>query len=254
MSAPETRGAVQKISNEVAANDDRDLAPTPATNQLGPLTREDANALKLYEHIIAPGLKTFVNVGNAFAYIRDARLYRETHSTFDEYCWGRWNIQRNYANKLILAAQVMENLGTTVPILPTTETQARPFAILAPEEQREAWSEAVETAPLDASGAPKVTASHVRKTVERRREQSAEPSPLSVTEPSNPPRTQATVTDAVGCVVTAVQEGEADVIYRAITAAQRVLSRRRMGTSPEALADAISALLGAMVDILMVPT
>lgn len=37
---------------------------------------------------------------------------------------------RNYANKMIAAAEVATNLGTTVPI-PTTERQARPLTRLS---------------------------------------------------------------------------------------------------------------------------
>lgn len=53
---------------------------------------------------------------------------------------------RNYANKLISASTVVQNLGTIVPI-PTTESQARPLTSLPPDQQREVWQEAVETAP-----------------------------------------------------------------------------------------------------------
>lgn len=48
-------------------------------------------------------------------------------------------------------------MGTIVPILPATETQARPLAILEPEIQREVWAKSVETAPNG-----KVTAAHVQ--------------------------------------------------------------------------------------------
>jgi hypothetical protein len=46
----------------------------------------------------------------------------------------RWQMTHNYANKLIRAAEVVGNLGTIVPILPTTETQARPLTKLDPEQ------------------------------------------------------------------------------------------------------------------------
>jgi hypothetical protein len=42
---------------------------------------------------------------------------------------------RNFANKLILAAVVVANLGTTVPI-PTNEAQVRPLTDLEPKQQR----------------------------------------------------------------------------------------------------------------------
>jgi hypothetical protein len=74
--------------------------------------------LKACESVIERGQQTFVEVGRALARIRDERLFREAgfHS-FDDYCQGRWGMQRNYANKLISAGE----LGTTVP----NERQAR---------------------------------------------------------------------------------------------------------------------------------
>lgn len=44
----------------------------------------------------------------------------------DDYCRERWGFARNYANKVIAAAEVMTNLGTNVPIIPATKSQARP--------------------------------------------------------------------------------------------------------------------------------
>ena len=38
------------------------------------------------ELVIERGQKAFVAVGNALAEIRDQRLYRETHATFEAYC------------------------------------------------------------------------------------------------------------------------------------------------------------------------
>jgi hypothetical protein len=69
---------------------------------------------------IKHGLQTFVDVGAALLEIRDSKLYRKEYGTFEEYCNKRWGWQRNYANKLIRAAEVVENLGTIVPILPAT--------------------------------------------------------------------------------------------------------------------------------------
>lgn len=159
MGAPVSRGAEQDNSTEVTANDGRNAALRTATNQpLGPLTRVDLNALKLYECIIGQGLKTFLKVGNALTLIRDARLYRESHATFENYCRGRWDISKTRAYELIGAAAVTQNLSAIADILPATESQARPLTALEPEAQREAWASAVESAPIDATGARKVTA------------------------------------------------------------------------------------------------
>jgi hypothetical protein len=83
-------------------------------------------------------------VGRALLQIRERRLYREAHKTFEDYCQDRFGMSRRRANQLILATSDTENLGTPVPI---TERQARPLTRLDPEQQREVWKEALNTAP-----------------------------------------------------------------------------------------------------------
>lgn len=112
------------------------------------------------EIVIEHGLQTFVDVGTALMEIRDSRLYRETHGTFEEYCRERWGLSRPRAYQLIEAAEVAGNLSTIVDKLPSTESQTRPLASLPADTQREVWQRAVETAPNG-----KVTARHVEQTV-----------------------------------------------------------------------------------------
>ena len=100
------------------------------------LTVSEAERLDACEQVIERGLATFVDVGTALLEVRDSRLYRMTYPTFEAYCEARWNMARNYANKLVTAAQVVNGLGTNVPILPANEAQARELSGLAPDEQR----------------------------------------------------------------------------------------------------------------------
>lgn len=94
------------------------------TNALYTLTEEEKIRLADHEEVIDDGLNTFHKVGMALLDIRDNRLYRQNHATFEHYCEARWGMKRNYANKLIAAAEVVEGLGTFVPI-PVNEGQAR---------------------------------------------------------------------------------------------------------------------------------
>ena len=94
---------------------------------------------------------------NLYVEYIDPVSYTHLYSTFEEYCQKRWGMQRNYANKMIAASEVIQNLGTIVPILPTTESQVRPLTKLEPEEQTIVWQRATETAPNG-----KVTAAHVQ--------------------------------------------------------------------------------------------
>jgi len=127
----------------------------------------EAAVLADQEAIIAQGLKTFYAVGTALLTIRDQRLYRQDHSTFEEYCAARWNIARRMAYRLMDAATVVDDVSnwtqtdtSTNVELPQNEAQARPLATLPPDQRAAAWQTAVETAPEG-----RVTAAHVTATV-----------------------------------------------------------------------------------------
>ena len=112
-----------------------------------PLTSQERNELSRCEGFIERNLQTLFEVGKAFAQIRDAKLYRETHKTFEEYCVERWKISRPRAYQLIDASVVQENLSTNVDKalpLPTNESQTRALKHVPDEKQPELWTKAVE--------------------------------------------------------------------------------------------------------------
>lgn len=162
--APPARNATSE-KNEVT---DLSISTTDACqavtlDPVPPLPNE-ATRLTELEGVIAVGLQSYAEVGNALLEIRDSKLYRASHGTFESYCFERWGISINYAGKLILAAKTVENLktGTIVP-LPANEGQVRPLTSLEPEEQREVWKHAVNTAPNG-----KVTSKHVQRTKQQK--------------------------------------------------------------------------------------
>jgi ribonuclease HI len=114
------------------ANDDAPLA----------LTSAESSRLADLERLIEKGLKTFIEVGSALFEIRDSRLYRNTHDSFESYLRERWNMSRQRAHQLIDASEVARNLSTVVDTVPTNERQMRPLACLEPDQRREAWAEA----------------------------------------------------------------------------------------------------------------
>lgn len=130
--------------------------------QLTELTGDETARLAELEAVVEDGLENFVKTGTALMEIREAKLYREVSGTFEDYCRIKWRMTRRSADRLIGAASVLENLRP-IGLTPTTESQARPLAALPAEQQREAWAEAVETAPDG-----KVTARHVAKVVAQR--------------------------------------------------------------------------------------
>ena len=64
---------------------------------------------------------TFVEVGNALVIIRDDRLYRAEHITFESYCRACWQMGRSRAYRLIEASAITEGVSTLVDTLPTTD-------------------------------------------------------------------------------------------------------------------------------------
>jgi hypothetical protein len=138
-----------------------------------PLTEVESSVLGLYEATIERGLETFVEVGQAFMAIRDGRLYRATHRTFEDYLRERWQMSRPRAYQLMDSAQVAANLSTTVDTPPTSERQVRPLAALEPDDQRTAWSQAVAESDGEQPTAAKVeevTKSLGQQIAARRRE------------------------------------------------------------------------------------
>ena len=129
--------------------------------------------------------QAFYIAGKALKLLRDKRLYRENHATFEAYVKERFDFTKRAAYYLIDAAEVVNNLKTAhshtgsgssevssdvctdrpdgeaeslpkseqfvhsnkfTSVLPTKESQCRPLAKLPPQRQREAWCKAVELA------------------------------------------------------------------------------------------------------------
>ena len=91
--------------------------------------------------------RSFVDVGQALASIRDQRLYREEFNTFEEYCRGRWEYSRRHADRLIFAAQVVTHLSPNWShSMPAYESQLRPLFSLTAEQTNLAWGRAIELA------------------------------------------------------------------------------------------------------------
>ncbi|QHG20462.1 hypothetical protein A6V25_31205 [Nostoc sp. ATCC 53789] len=147
--------------------------------------------------------------GKALMELRDRRLYRSTHSTFEEYCKDRFGFQRRHPYRLIEASAVFDNLMKMCPngtqtenessdaenypigtqtenkemcpigtqILPTSERQVRPITKLEPQQQWEVWQTAVEEA-----GGKVPSARVVGDVVQRIMERTKAPNPYFVGE------------------------------------------------------------------------
>jgi hypothetical protein len=112
-----------------------------------PLTQKDQSQLEQCEEIIGRGLSMFFEVGSALLSVREKRLYRGAHPTFETYCRERWGIGRSYAWRLIGAAERLNLLPADHSLQrPINEFQIRPFLKLAPEAFPRAWQRVTERA------------------------------------------------------------------------------------------------------------
>ncbi len=110
-----------------------------AVEVVEPLSATESEALGYYERAINEAFRSFREMGVALQRIRDLRLYRETHATFEDYCQGRWRIGRNYANKVITAAGIADAVGTAVPV--PNEAVARELARFPENLRQTVWDE-----------------------------------------------------------------------------------------------------------------
>lgn len=135
------------------------------TNLPASLTSAEQGRLSILEGIVERGQQTFIEVGQALLEIRDERLYRAEHKTFEDYCEARWGWSRGRAYQYMDAAKVVAAVSTTVDAAPANEAQARELVPLLrsdPEALTAAWRSAQEQAAEQ--GRP-VTAAIVRQVV-----------------------------------------------------------------------------------------
>lgn len=62
--------------------------------------------------VVDDGLKSFLAVGSALFEIRGKKLYRQTHTNFDDFVREKWGISRDRADQLIKAAEVKSEMPT----------------------------------------------------------------------------------------------------------------------------------------------
>ena len=99
------------------------------------LTSDQSIRLAEMESKIEDGMKKFVDVGTALATIRNEKLYRATHKSFEQYCVERWGMKRAHASRMIKAAKVVKEVSPTGDI--ANERVAREI-IKVPQQKRKA--------------------------------------------------------------------------------------------------------------------
>jgi hypothetical protein len=71
----------------------------------------ERRSLESLEKVIESGVESFLATGSALKEIRDQRLYREDHKTFEHYLKMKWGFERAHAYRLIDASGVKADLS-----------------------------------------------------------------------------------------------------------------------------------------------
>lgn len=146
--------------------------PGSAVEVIEELTQEEADLRHRLELKVE---RAFYEAGKALTELRDRRLYRSTHKTFEQYCRERFDMTRRKSDYLIAAAGVFENLEMRTngsQILPTNERQIRPLTTLeSPDEQWQAWEQSIDSA------GGKVPSSRIVKDIVERLKEHGKPKP-----------------------------------------------------------------------------
>lgn len=149
------------------------------------LTRAEEIALADCEQRIERGLSTFFETGQSLAAIRENRLYKGTHATFESYLAERWNITGGRARQLMIAAGTVTTVTVEGLPAPTTERQARELSRVPEADRADVWRETVERT----DGKP--TAAAIRDVHTERTASTPGPSDAAVTPPVDPGATPA---------------------------------------------------------------
>ena len=126
------------------SEEERSVEPTVGEERPETLARLH----QIQEQTILRGLTKFKEVGAALMWIRNNKTYHtvENYKTFEGYCREKWDMVASRGRQLISAARVSRNLESVTIVAPVNECQVRPLVGLEPDQQRDAWDRAVETA------------------------------------------------------------------------------------------------------------
>jgi hypothetical protein len=102
--------------------------------------------LQELEDRIATGLGTVERVGLALMEIKSRRLYKDRYATFEAYLTDRWKMSLAYAQKLVEAASVCQELRSAGLPAPTRESHTRELRKVPTDKRSEAWTETLTAA------------------------------------------------------------------------------------------------------------
>jgi hypothetical protein len=117
----------QKLAAVFAQADGQSTVSETASEKWVPMSPEELAQLESCETIIRRGIETFLEVGQNLAIVRDKKLYRHEHGTFEEYVDAKWHMTKQRAYQLIGAADAHHVLASRFDVseLPTDERAMR---------------------------------------------------------------------------------------------------------------------------------
>jgi hypothetical protein len=137
-------------------------------DEMTELGRGERRRLKQLEATIARSVQSFQDAGRALIEIRDSRLYRENHTTFEDYCREDLDLTRKRAYDFIAAAEVVDALSPNgdTPV-PATEWVARELAPLRgePDQLVQVWDAAQAAAAEQERAVTALDVRHARQAV-----------------------------------------------------------------------------------------
>jgi len=105
------------------------------------ISLQESERLVALEKVVTAGLQSWIEVGEALIEIRDSRLYRVEHDTFEEYCQQRVKMERRHAYRLMEAAPIAREVS---PVGHISERAIREIAKVEPARRAEVFQAATE--------------------------------------------------------------------------------------------------------------
>lgn len=147
------------------------------------LTTTESQTLSDCERIINRGLIGFREVGNALLKIRDGKLYRQEHDTFEAYCSARWSMSRPRAYQIMESAGAVASLPENLSTMVDKERSARELAKVPAEKRANVVEIAAAAGPVTAKAIKEAAAKVVEPSPAPKLEPEPEPEPAPEPEP-----------------------------------------------------------------------
>lgn len=99
-------------------------------------------------------VEALLQAGRSLRDIRDQKMYKEKHGSFEKYVFDRWDMKRGRAYQYIAAADIIEDLSGSFEQkeLPKSESALRPLTPLTRIQRIAVWKAALDHAKRPGRG------------------------------------------------------------------------------------------------------